>query len=70
MKKTLLYCLAGVIMVTLMFSTGCRSTLRTKTIYQGDWAVTKMKVHKRPKYRLRKKAINSRMFNQPGPLKF
>ena len=72
MKTLLSLGLSLIMLITLVPTQGCRSTIHSRWIYQGDWAVTKKvkRKHAGAHVKGKKKVVNSRMFNQPGGLKF
>ena len=70
MKNLLYLTIITSILISGAGLSGCRSNIHERTIFQGDWAVTKVRKPRKHKVRVTKKPVNSRLFNQPGPLKF
>lgn len=65
MKKTLVFGLASLMLVGMMvFSSGCRVTHRSVSLWPGDRNVTVVKKPKRRKVKGRKKAVTSRSYNR------
>lgn len=65
MKKHLLYGLAFSMLLSMAaMSTGCRGTIRARTLNPGDRSVTTVKKQKRRPIKGRRKAVVSRKYNR------
>jgi hypothetical protein len=65
MKKQLIFGLAFTMLLSMAaISSGCRGTIRARTLNPGDRSVTTVKKHKRSAIKGRHKPVVSRKYNR------